>query len=181
MLLSELTTPFEKRKVITYNAEQTKAIYHNKNLQLISENVYRGEKTEDGYADYCSLYICYPGVPVGLWITDVRTNYTIEEVLEYVRRKNLDTKEHYLADMKERVVRQDHFRFTEIMFVKQVAPELEAEMWESRKMFAEKVEEQRKIEKAQREAEELAYVQEKNKEFEEAVTALFLFSKTAEC
>lgn len=171
MLLSELTTPFEKRKVITYNSDQTKALCHNKNLQCISENVYRGEGTTDGYAEYCGLYVCYPGVPLGLWITDTRTDYTIEKVLEYINHKNLDTEEHYLSDMKERIQKQDHFRFTEILFVKQIAPELENQMWESRKAFAKKMEVQREAEKVQREAEDLAYVQEKNKEFDEAISA----------
>ncbi len=64
MKLNELTTPFESFRVVTYNADQTKALYKNKSMQLITGSIYRGETIKEEYNDHCDVYACYAGIPV---------------------------------------------------------------------------------------------------------------------
>lgn len=169
MKMENLTTPFETFRVVTYNADQTKAVYHNKSLQLITGSIYRGETIKEEYNDHCDVYACYDGIAVGIYLGSVRTDYTVDEVMEQVIRRGMDSLENFIAMMKARLERQDHFRFTEMEFIKYVAPELESQMWESRKIFAENQERKRREQAAQREAENQAYIQEQNAEAEQTV------------
>ena len=169
MKLNELTTPFESFRVVTYNADETKALYKNKSMQLITGSIYRGETIQEEYNDHCDVYACYAGIPVGIWIGSVRTDYSVEEVMEQIKRKGMDSLENYMAAIKCRLEKQDHFRFTEIEFIKHIAPELENQMWESRKAFAENQHKKRLEQAAQREAEDQAFIAERNAQAEQIV------------
>lgn len=59
--------------------------------------------------------------------------------------------------------------FTEVEFIKHIAPELENQMWESRKAFAENQHKKRMEQAAQREAEDQAFIAERNAEAEQIV------------
>lgn len=87
MRMENLITPFETFRVITYNADQTKALYKNKSMQLITGNIYRGETIKEEYNDHCDVYAIYDGIAVGIWIGSVRTDYSVDEVMEHIRRK----------------------------------------------------------------------------------------------
>lgn len=169
MKLNELTTPFESFRVITYNADQTKALYKNKQIQLITGSIYRGETIKEEYNDHCDVYACYAGIPVGIWIGSVHVDYSIEEVMAQIKHKGMETLENYMAAIKYRLEKQDYFRFTEVEFIKHIAPELENQMWESRKAFAENQHKKRMEQAAQREAEDQAFVAERNAEAEQIV------------
>lgn len=169
MKLNELTTPFESFRVVTYNADQTKALYKNKQMQLITGSIYRGETIKEEYNDHCDVYACYAGIPVGIWIGSVHVDYSIEEVMAQIMRKGMETLENYMAAIKYRLEKQDHFRFTEVEFIKHIAPELENQMWESRKAFAENQHKKRMEQAAQREAEDQAFIAERNTEAEQIV------------
>ena len=169
MKLNELTTPFESFRVITYNADQTKALYKNKQMQLITGSIYCGETIKEEYNDHCDVYACYAGIPVGIWIGSVHVDYSIEEVMAQIKRKGMETLENYMAAIKYRLEKQDHFRFTEVEFIKHIAAELENQMWESRKAFAENQHKKRMEQAAQREAEDQAFVAERNAEAEQIV------------
>lgn len=169
MKLNELTTPFESFRVVTYNADQTKVLYKNKQMQLITGSIYRGETIKEEYNDHCDVYACYAGIPVGIWIGSVHVDYSIEEVMVQIKRRGMETLENYMAAIKYRLEKQDHFRFTEVEFIKHIAPELENQMWESRKAFAENQHKKRMEQAAQREAEDQAFVAEQNAEAEQIV------------
>lgn len=169
MKLNELTTPFESFRVVTYNADQTKALYKNKQMQLITGSIYRGETIKEEYNDHCDVYACYAGIPVGIWIGSVHVDYSIEEVMAQIKRKGMETLENYMAAIKYRLGKQDYFRFTEVEFIKHIAPELENQMRESRRVFAENQHKKRMEQAAQREAEDQAFVAERNTEAEQIV------------
>lgn len=169
MKLNELTTPFETFRVVTYNADQTKALYKNKSMQLITGSIYRGETIKEEYNDHCDVYACYAGIPVGIWIGSVHVDCSIEEVMAQIKRKGMETLENYMAAIKYRLEKQDHFRFTEVEFIKHIAPELENQMWESRKAFAENQHKKRMEQAAQREAEDQAFIAAQNAEAEQTV------------
>lgn len=169
MKLNELTTPFESFRVVTYNADQTKALYKNKSMQLITGSIYRGETIKEEYNDHCDVYACYAGIPVGIWIGSVHVDYSIEEVMAQIKCKGMETLENYMAAIKYRLEKQDHFRFTEVEFIKHIAPELENQMWESRKAYAENQHKKRMEQAAQREAEDQAFIAAQNAEAEQTV------------
>lgn len=169
MKMENLTTPFETFRVITYNADQTKALYKNKSMQLITGSIYRGETVKEEWNDHCDVYAVYDGMTVGIWIGSVRTDYSVDEVMEQIRRKGMDSLENYMAAIKTRLEKQDHFRYTEIEFIKHIAPELESQMWESRKAYAENQHKKRMEQAAQREAEDQAFIAAQNAEAEQTV------------
>lgn len=169
MKMENVNTPFETFKIITYNADQTKALYKNKPMQLITGNIYRGETIKEEYNNYCDVYACYDGIAVGIWIGSVRTDYSVDEVMKQIRRMDMDSLENYMGAIKTKLEKQDHFKFTEIEFIKHIAPELESLMWESRKIFAENQERKHREQAAQREAENRAYIQEQNAKAEQIV------------
>lgn len=169
MKLNELTTPFESFRVITYNADRTKALYKNKQMQLITGSIYRGETIKEEYNDRCDVYVCYAGIPVGIWIGSVRVDYSIEEVMTWIKREGMETLENYMIAIKYRLEKQDHFRLTDVEFIKYIAPELENQMWESRKVFAENQRKKRMEQAAQREAEDQAFIEAQNAEAEQTV------------
>lgn len=169
MKLNELVTPFEIFRAVTYNANRTKALYKNKQMQLITDSIYRGETIKEEYNDHCDVYACYDGIAVGIWIGSVRTDYSVNEVMEQIRRKGMDSLENYMAAIKARLEKQDYFRYTEIEFIKYIAPELENQMWESRKAFAENQHKKRMEQAAQREAEDQAFIAAQNAEAEQTV------------
>lgn len=170
MRMENLITPFETFRVITYNADQTKALYKNKSMQLITDNIYRGETIKEEYNDHCDVYAIYDGIAVGIWIGSIRTDYSVDEVMEHIRRKGMDSLENYMATIKTRLEKQDHFRFTEIEFIKHIAPELENQMWESRKAYAENQHKKRMEQAAQREAEDRAFIAAQNAKAEQTVS-----------
>lgn len=169
MKMEDLTTPFETFRVIIYNADQTKALYKNKSMQLITGSIYRGETIKEEYNDHCDVYACYDGISVGIWIGSVGTDYSVEEVMEQIRCKGMDSLENYMTAIKIRLEKQDHFKFIEVEFIKHIAPELENQMWESRKVFAENQHRKRMEQEKQREAEDRAFVAEWNAETEQII------------
>lgn len=169
MKMENLTTNFETFKVITYNQDQTKALYKNKHIRLVTGSIYRGETIKETYNDYCDVYACYDGIAVGVWIGSVRTEYSVQEVMDAVKRIGMDSLENYMAAIKTRLEKQDHFKLTEIEFIKHIAPELENQMWESRKTFEEIQRQKRMEQAAKREAEDQEYVAAKNEQAEQIV------------
>lgn len=171
MKLSEISTEFETKRVITYNVSGTKAVYHNKKIQHVIDNIYRGESYSDGYNKYCYIYMVYPEIPVGMWIFSVRIEYEIEEVQKMVNGANIATASDFESTIKERAKNFQHIRFTEIEMMKYICPEMESQLWEARKVNTERLEEKRKQEKEKKKAERESYVLARNKEADEKISA----------
>lgn len=170
--IKNMDTPFEKRRVIMYNTEGTKAVYHNKMLQRLYGALYAGQPEGDGYGNaYVSLFMCYDGSPVGICVDRVNDGYLIGEVVHRICANHLDNMEGFLNNLKEAASENRHIQLTAIEFVKQVAPEMESALWESRKKYAE--ESAKKNEERRRKAkeEEMAFLAEKHKEAEDQIQA----------
>ena len=170
MILQEINTPFMTKRCITYNKDQTKALYHHRKIQLVKGNIYRGETQPDPYKDRCDIYALYDGSPVALWMGNVRLDYTVDEVLENLQRKHCLTLKDYLANVREKIQTPNHFMLIELEFIKHVAPELEESMKNARHAFY--IQQKRKSEARQQkqDAEDAAFVSVKNEEAQQAVT-----------
>lgn len=171
MKINELTTPFNPFRVIVYNVDKTKVLYKNKRLQLVTGSIYRGETIEIGDGDRCDIYVCYPGVDVAMWMFNISTCYRIKEVIELVERREMDNLENFMEIIKYRLDRGDYFRLTEVEFVKHIAPELETQMWKSRKKYAEIQNIKRTRQEELDKAADLKFVTERNAEVERTVEA----------
>lgn len=169
MLLQEINTPFMTKRCITYNKDQTKALYHHRNIQLVKGNIYRGETQPDPYKGRCDIYAFYDGTPVALWLGNVPLDYTVDEVLENLQRKHCLTLKNYLADVREKIQAPNHFMLIELEFIKHVAPELEESMRNARQAFS--VLQKRKAEarRQQKNAEDEAYVSARNESAQKIV------------
>lgn len=171
MKLSELTSPFETKRVITYNVSQTKAVYHNKKVQHVIDNIYRGESSNDGYNEYCDIYMIYPEFPVGVWATSARTEYDVEEVKGAVERARTSTAKDFESTIKYYAENGMHIRFVDIEMMKHICPEIEQKLWESRKIHEKKLEKERQEREAKRKAEQEKYVKEMNERAQKQINS----------
>lgn len=169
MKMNELESSFEIKRVIMYNAKGDKAIYHNKNVRHVSGNIYCGEITGEIHDQHCDVFMFYDGIPVGMWVSGISASDDIEVIIEAVSRHRLDTLENYKADIQSRIANDEHFKFTEVEFSKYIDPALENQMWESRKNYAIKREKIERERREKREAEDQAYIQQRNNEAQEIV------------
>jgi hypothetical protein len=169
--LSDLETEWERKRVITYNVDQTKAVYHARWMQQIGGNLYRGEteKRRGASYDVCDLYICYPGKSAGMWVAQVDTSEDTVIVMEKISMYQMDTAEQFLQTIQRKLLNDEYFRYIEIEMIKTLAPELENPMWESRKRYAEQLLGEREERRKQQEEADRQYVDEKNTAAQEIV------------
>lgn len=169
MKMNELESTFESKRVIMYNTKGDKAVYHNKNVRHVSGNIYCGEIAGETYDQHCDLFMFYEGISVGMWICGMSASDDMEVAIEVASRNGLDTLENYKAAIQSRIANDEHFRFTEIEFSKYIDPDLEKQMWESRKNYAIKREKIERERREKREAEDQAYIQQMNDQAQQLV------------
>lgn len=169
MILQEINTPFMTKRCITYNKDQTKALYHHRKIQLVKGNIYRGETQPDPYKDRCDIYALYDGSPVGLWLGNVPIDYTVDEVLENLQRKHCLTLKDYLANVREKIQAPNHFMLIELEFIKHIAPELEESMKNARHAFYIQQKHKTEARRQKEDAEDAAFVSAKNEEAQKTV------------
>lgn len=172
MRINELQTEYEKHRVIMYNVNGDKAVYHNKNMRKLTDGIYVGEPENDGYNNwYCNIYGLFDETNVGIYIDYVRVDYSVDEVMERLVRGSVDTLEHFLQLMERKIAADDHIQLTAIEYIKNVKPEMEKDMWESRKRFAEKKAARNKEREEQRKRDDEEYITRNNKESEDKIKA----------
>lgn len=162
MELREINTPFITKRCITYNKDHSKALYHNRQLQLIKGCIYRGETQPDPYKDRCDIYAWFDGAPVAMWVGNVRVDYSVDEVIDNLQRQHCLTLKDYLSNIREKIQAPNHFMLTEMELIKHIAPELEESMRNARHAFY--IQQKRKAEARQQkqEAEDNAFVTARN-------------------
>lgn len=169
MTLRNVDSVFEIKRVIKYDAKGTKAVYSNQPLQKVVGGIYKGKAMCYDPDDWCDIYVCYDDVPIGMWIGSMRLDVEVDKVLEAARTEQIDTLDNYKAGIQRRLARQDHFKWPEIEFAKYICPELQSQMVESKKAYKEIREKAWQAEREKREAEERAFVQQKNAETEAVI------------
>ena len=163
MMLQYMTGEFEKHRAITYNVAGNKAVYHHRMMRPMDGCIYVGEPEPDMYGSlYFTLYILYPGMDVAMYLDKTNHWRTDEEIMQRVQNERYDTKENFADSMKKRIAAGEHIRFTEVEFLKHIAPELVDGAWESRKIYAERRAHKESERRAKREAEEAEFVEKEN-------------------
>lgn len=178
MKFSELPGTYEKRRVICYNSNQTKALYHNKEVKHLAENLYIGKPNPGDYnVTWYDVYTFFPGADVGMWIfsydsvdyLDFETS--LERIQNSAAYNLVDTQENFISKVKAFIARKDkaYLRFTEIELLKHVAPELVADAEKAKDAFTEERERKAKEREEKRREEDEAYCREQNAEAQKAI------------
>ena len=171
MLLSEVTTPPERHRVIEYAATGNDTVQHRRELKQVTGPLYMSEPKTDqwGYASY-NLYLIFPGIPAGAMYQHnlLRPDLsTTEELSEKIKNEGFDTPEHFVAYLDKMVREKRFIGNVPIAFVRQwdseraevyakFREEYYARKQEKHLELERKREEQRKAEQAKREAEDKA-------------------------
>ena len=122
MLIKDINSPFEKKRIITYGCDNNKAVYHYVPLQQIINCLYKS-KTEIlscGF-DECRLYICFPGYP-GLDIGSFShiNGKTVEDLWRFCVDSGLDTPENFIRMLDSRVQERQYIGNCQIELAKYI-------------------------------------------------------------
>lgn len=126
MTLANLSTPFERRRIIEYGADGCKVVRHWYNVQHVSGSLYKGEETDAEYGQKLfNLYIIFPETDTGLLYQKMGHSdwYTVEQMLAAAVRDHVDTAEHMIADLNGCMRRNQFIGNALIEFVRQFDPE----------------------------------------------------------
>lgn len=164
MLLSEINSEYQKKRMIVYNADGTKPIVHNIEVAPIFGNIYmsRLEKSDTCSYAACDLYLYLEDHGVGLLVGTAAEDDSLELVEGQVRRYRVGSDGEFLAMIRDCISTNSYISLIYIELVKLLDESLVPGCFEARKIFAEKQKARREAERAKREAEEAAYVNERN-------------------
>lgn len=174
MKLNELNTAWETHRVVTYNADSTKAICKNIPMRPIVGSLYAGEPYNREYTSeaHTNVYVWFAEKNIGMSVLYNLTDDSELEGLEaWAERCGLTTAEDFAAKAEEKIKAGLWLKLTEVELLKHLAPELVKPALEAREAHSRKVEEERRKREEQEAAEEARYVAERNAEAEAAVEA----------
>lgn len=171
MLLKELTTPFETRRVIMYGANHNSVVYHNKLMQQIDGCVYRGVDENDPNRSWtnCRVYAYYSEFNIGIALGDKDVDESVDDVMEACRNSQVVTATDFVCMIEARIAAGYFIGNAEIELIKHISPVLVDKCIIARKRYLE-TQEQLKRERAERKlVEDQTYVNQKNQEADQAV------------
>lgn len=168
--LRDMSVPTEKKRVITYNSSGDKAVYHNKNVRKIADNIYVGEVEGDAYYKYCTLYAIY-GQNVGVVLDRINADYSVEEIINLVNNNNVSTLDGYMERITQRIEGGLWINILEKEFIRNVKPELIPGVEKARAAHKARLEAKRQAREKERIAERKAEMEKDNSEAMEIVNA----------
>lgn len=122
MTLANLTTPFERRRMIEYGADGCKVVRHWYNVQHVSGPLYKGEDHANEYGEpEFELFIFFPGADTGLLYQRMRHPdwFTAEKLMASVEREHFDSLEHMIAEFDSRMENDQFIGNAQIEFIRQ--------------------------------------------------------------
>lgn len=171
MLVNQTGGEFQKKRMICYNADGTKAVIHNFMVTPFSGDVYRSDciKEDNCSYEYCTLYLWISDKEIGVEIGRFAADNGVDESMESVRRAHMDSVDAFMEKIHACIATGCHIQLTEIKLVELLDASLVPACWEARKAFAEKQQAKYQAAKERREAEEAAFVKEQNEEAEKLI------------
>lgn len=170
MMLSEVNTPYEKKRFITYNTNGNSVVYHTKNMQHVIGSLYKDKETQNQYNESeCYLYAYFEDYNIGIRIgamnrLECRDIDTMHESL--TNDYYLDTPEHFISMLDDDVSNKQFIGNVQIELAKYLKPERVEVYTQARLDY--RAEQDRKHAEAikKEQAEDKAYCDERNKETE---------------
>lgn len=106
MTLDNLFTPFERRRVIEYGSDGTKAVRHWYDVQHVIGSIYKSKDTlsDQGEAEF-KLFVFFNDKDDGMqfqWMSHPE-RYTVEQIAEYMRRCKVDSATQMYSDLNDRM------------------------------------------------------------------------------
>jgi hypothetical protein len=127
MKLNELQTPYKRVKTISYGtgSKHNDPVYHWKELQQIGDSLYKDKEFDDKYnGKECCLYLMYAEADVALRVDQVIIN-TWQTVEWFVEHNSLNTVEHFIESLDNKVQNNEFIPNADIEFSKHFVPEKE--------------------------------------------------------
>ena len=174
MKLCEVAGNYEKKRVIMYNQDQTKALYHNIPMTNLQDNIYVGEPVRDGYGTYhVAVFAWFESVNVGIMLSTMNDHYDDQDAINLVKRAHMDSIDSFIEFSEARINAQMWITLPEIELLSLVSSGMVCRAMESRKAYRANYEAKREEEARKRKEEDAVYVTMRNAEAQEIVnTAL---------
>lgn len=126
MRMTEISTPFKKRRVFEYANDENTVVRHWHDMQHVSGTLYQGKCESDNYGRNASvLYMFLPGIADGLTICrlDNPERYDVKEIMDSVIKSGKDSAENLVAALNKRMDAGFYINNAMISFVRQFNPE----------------------------------------------------------
>lgn len=152
MKLKDLNTPFEKKRMLTYGRDGTKAVHHYVEVQQIAGNLYksRTEMVSWGYEE-CRLYLSFPDCPDGLDLGYLSCfgERTVEDMEQDYKANGLDSPQHFIETVDAQIAAGGFVGNTLIEFVKGWSPKKAMEYAAARQAYLDRQEQKEANARAQ--------------------------------
>ena len=167
MKLSELKTPFCRRKIITYASDHTTAVVKNRELQQIDGYLYKDKNIMDSYGQVtCRLYIYYPEAEIGIDAGSINhpDDRTVENVMPLIPSAFLESPQAAIADLDYAAANNEWITNTQVELARRIAPEKVDIYIEAQQRHREALDKKREEKQRKRAMEEAAFCKEKSEE-----------------
>ena len=125
MMLTEVNTPFERRRFFEYGVERNKVVRHWCEVQLVSGSLYKSRniKNEQNGLE-CKLFIFFPNTDFGMFlrVLEHAERATVEELGADVKKLMLDSGANMIADLNSRMEKNQFIGNVQIEFARQFDP-----------------------------------------------------------
>lgn len=125
MMLTEVNTPFERRRYIGYGMDGNKAVRHWCEVQLVSGSLYKSRNIQNEQNGLeCKLFIFFPDVDSGMLLQVLRhaERASVEELGADVKKLMLDSVANMITDLNSRMEKNQFIGNAQIEFVRQFDP-----------------------------------------------------------
>lgn len=154
MTLENLNTEYENKKVFMYAKDGNTIVRHSKRMRKITDNIYAGEPENNGYGNYCNIYLVFDSVERGIKYCNTSVCNDVETIVNAVHKDRHDTLEGIISVINEAVENQRHVPMLYVEFIRQFRTDMIPAMMDARKAYKEKLDRKHEEERAKREAEE---------------------------
>ena len=122
MTLQELTTPFERRRVIEYGKDGNKVVRHWYEVQHVIGTIYKTMETKNEWGDLLfNLVVFFDDKSDGLMFQQMAhpDRYTVEKIADTMRLCQVDSVTNMYADLNERMEQNKFIGNAQIEFLRQ--------------------------------------------------------------
>ena len=170
MTLKEINAKSETHRVITYNYQGNKAVYHNISMKPVFGNIYIGESEPNEYGRaYCMAYAYFKDKDIGIAMHQYSDDTEIESVERDANIYCLGSISDFLERMRKVIEAGSWVTLLEAEILKNVAPELVDGAFEARRKYRARLDDQERIRKQKAKEEEDSYVNEQNEKAQEKI------------
>ena len=173
MKFTEITTPYEKKKMIVYGSEFNKLVRHNISVRQVEGSIYMSEVEYPNNSNYphCDLYFYLPTVGLGIMICGVSADDDVQRYVTAAEKQGMDSAENFISYLDGLVERSAYIPTNMIELAGCIRPNnmerYRASNTEILRLRREKEAEDR----AARDAADAEYVAERNREAQAKIDA----------